>query len=532
MNKSNITTFEILFNYYSEILLFFILVIFFIYLCFIYFVYNKVNNNKYNNSTDNLNNKKSYKNIFKSSYILFLIIIISFFLFDLLTYVDFTNNNIIILKCSNEEYLYNNYGNLINLFNKTESDVIMKLFINFLLIILLILSYDYLVNIKMFNYQYILIIGFNFLIISLLIICVDLFLFFILVEIQAFTFIILTAINFKNQFSSESSLKYFILNSISSTIMLSGIILFYGLYGVTNIYDLKHLLYYLSASNNISSLHYIAVFFTLIGFLFKLYIAPFHFWISDIYNANYMINTTIISTIGYLSLFYVFFKFYIYIFSIINLEIYYILLSLSLITIVISGVCIMFENNIKKIMAYSSTFTSGLLLFNLLNNEHINNVNVIFYLINYVVNIFILLVLIMPLFINDKKVHLDNIENLNGFYKKNPIYCMYITISSLGCIGIPGSSLFFSKLFVFLSSIDYFDINFVYFIMFCTSGIFTYLLRILINMYFLKSNEFNSFRKLSFINYFVCFFLILFVLLFIIYQPYVYYLSEYIVSNI
>jgi len=263
-----------------------------------------------------------------------------------------------------------------------------------------------------------------------------------------------------------------------------------------------------------------------------LYIAPFHFWISDIYNANYMINTVIISTIGYISLFYVFFKFYIYIFNINNFEMYYVLLLLSLMTIVISGVCVMFESNIKKIMAYSSTFTSGLLLFNLLNNEYISNINVIFYLINYIVNIFIFLILIMPLYINDKKTYLDNVENLNGFYKKNPIYCIYITISLLGCVGIPGTSLFFSKLFIFLSSIDGFDINFVYFIMLCTSGIFTYLLRILINMYFKKSNKFNSFRKINNINYFICFFLIILVCLFIFYQPYVYYLSEFIVSNI
>jgi NADH-quinone oxidoreductase subunit N len=103
----------------------------------------------------------------------------------------------------------------------------------------------------------------------------DLLMFYITLELQSFATYILAAFARSQQLSVEAALKYFVLGAFTSGFFLFGLALFYVAFGTTNLYDLTMLALFLEPS----SLTGLAFIFLFAGFLFKLAVFPFHFWV-------------------------------------------------------------------------------------------------------------------------------------------------------------------------------------------------------------------------------------------------------------
>jgi NADH:ubiquinone oxidoreductase subunit 2 (subunit N) len=98
---------------------------------------------------------------------------------------------------------------------------------------------------------------------------------YIAIEIQNLCFYVLASLKRYSNFSTEAGLKYFLFGSFSSSLVLFGISLFYGLFGTVNLTDLYFIL--LNYNNEIFFvLFFFAIFFFISGLLFKLGSAPFH----------------------------------------------------------------------------------------------------------------------------------------------------------------------------------------------------------------------------------------------------------------
>lgn len=104
---------------------------------------------------------------------------------------------------------------------------------------------------------------------------------YVLVEVQSISSYILTAIHKRNRYSVEAGLKYFILGSFTSILLVFGFAILYGFSGMLHTDDLSIYVLYAQQSHmhiGVSySLLYIALLCVLIGFLFKIYASPFHF---------------------------------------------------------------------------------------------------------------------------------------------------------------------------------------------------------------------------------------------------------------
>jgi len=175
------------------------------------------------------------------------------------------------------------------------------------------LLYKYSLN----SFEFSILILLSLLSLNLILITVNLISFYLLLEFQSFCFYILASYGKKNKYSFEAGLKYFILGSFSSVLLLFGIVLFYGFTGIFY-YDDLHL-FFLNFSNISSNVYLTSVFnfaiaLMLVGLLFKLYAFPFHFWVSDIYQGSPFIVTFFFSTIPFFSTFYIFIKLYMYIY--------------------------------------------------------------------------------------------------------------------------------------------------------------------------------------------------------------------------
>jgi NADH-quinone oxidoreductase subunit N len=164
-------------------------------------------------------------------------------------------------------------------FCKTNFSYIVEFIFSVIFIIYINCIYVYNNNNSINNLEF-LFITFNCTIICILLLnATNFFIIFILLELLSLCLYVLAAFNRRKLYSIEAGIKYFILGSFSSSLILIGIIFLYGLTGFFSFEDLYILFLYNSFFLSDYYLHglLIALTFILVGFLFKLYSAPFHF---------------------------------------------------------------------------------------------------------------------------------------------------------------------------------------------------------------------------------------------------------------
>ena len=127
---------------------------------------------------------------------------------------------------------------------------------------------------------------------------------------QSLCFYVLAASQRDSEFSTEAGLKYFLLGAFSSGVFLLGCSFLYGLTGLTNFE--AYALFFAQQSNIYQTSDWIfvqiAFLFILLGFLFKLSAAPFHFWAPDVYEGAPTSVTAFFSIVPKVSIFGVFIK--------------------------------------------------------------------------------------------------------------------------------------------------------------------------------------------------------------------------------
>ncbi|MCH8476008.1 MAG: hypothetical protein LAT55_12370, partial [Opitutales bacterium] len=180
---------------------------------------------------------------------------------------------------------------------------LIKLILNLVVFFICIISYTYIKTLKLNNFEtYILILSAQ-LGILIILISNNLILLYLSLELTTITIYILISLNKLNNYSIEAGLKYFIIGAVTSGMFLIGLSILYGTTGVTTISDLLLFSssYYLNLATNSFQLidFYIILsfLFIIISLLFKIYSAPFHLWISDIYQGATMHVLSYISTV-------------------------------------------------------------------------------------------------------------------------------------------------------------------------------------------------------------------------------------------
>ena len=155
-------------------------------------------------------------------------------------------------------------------------------------IISILVSFQYFKTEKMANFEHLILILLSTLSMMLLVSSYDLISMYLAVEMQSLCFYVLAASQRDSEFSTEAGLKYFLLGAFSSGIFLLGCSLLYGLTGLTNFEAFSMFFAQMEEVNHAKEWMFIqlALIFILVGFLFKLSAAPFHFWAPDVYEGS------------------------------------------------------------------------------------------------------------------------------------------------------------------------------------------------------------------------------------------------------
>ena len=385
--------------------------------------------------------------------------------------------------------------NLLNWNNFLISDLFSwsaKLVILFSSILWLLLSFFYPTQEKLNSFEYWILI---LLAISAMLIMTqvfDLLSIYLSVEFQSLIFYILASFKRNSEFSTEAGLKYFVLGAFSSALLLFGSSILYGLTGLTNLNDFSKFFSGFLISEDPFSLGISLGFtFILVALLFKLSSAPFHMWAPDVYEGAPSSVTAFFSILPKLAILSLLFRFLIYSFHDFFLLWRNFILICAILSLLIGSLGAFIQNRWKRFFAYSSITHIGFILIALLTGDLDSIINVVFYILVYILTMlgtfsFILNLRFIKYPYNYQTRYLKDLTSLGKF---NPLLALSMSLILFSMAGIPPLAGFFAKFFVLLSALQSYSVGLSLFAVFSSCVACFYYIRLIKDMYFIEPKE-------------------------------------------
>jgi NADH-quinone oxidoreductase subunit N len=280
--------------------------------------------------------------------------------------------------------------------------------------------------------------------------------------------------------SAESSLKYFLLGSFATAFFLYGVALMFGATGSTNIDQISKTL----QAAPIPLLAYVAVAFMFVGLGFKVAAAPFHIWTPDVYEGAPAPVVGFMSTAPKAAAFAVLLR----VVFVINVPgmLWLIWVSAAL-SMTLGNVSALVQNNVKRLLAYSSIAHAGYLLVAFAAAPGLGTSAAMFYTAAYAaMNLGAFAVVSHFANASERYVTLEDYEGLG---RSSPLLAATLTVFLLSLIGIPVTGGFFAKFYVFSAAVKA-NLIWLTIIGVLNSGVGAYYyLRIIVMMYMRESRK-------------------------------------------
>ena len=274
----------------------------------------------------------------------------------------------------------------------------------------------------------------------------DLILFYLGLELQSLSLYILASIDRDNLRSTESGIKYFVLSALSSGLLLYGCSLLYGFTGSTNFELIA------SQLNKDNTGAVFAMVFILVGLAFKISAVPFHMWTPDVYEGAPTSITSYFAVVPKVAGLALLIKFMFIPFSNILLEWQTIIIFISIASMILGAVAAMIQKNFKRLLAYSSIGHIGYALAGVATGAISGYQSAIIYISIYVImNIGAFSCLYL---LKKDGQYKENISDLSGISKKNPLLAISLLIILFSLAGVPPLGGFFAKFYVFVAVLE------------------------------------------------------------------------------
>ena len=337
-----------------------------------------------------------------------------------------------------------------NIFFKNSSFVI---FFKYLIILgslaTLIISKNYFIEMKLVRFEIPILILFSTLGMLLMISANDLMSMYLSIELQSLSLYVLAAIKRDSLLSSEAGVKYFVLGALSSGILLYGFSLIYGFTGSTSFDEINLTLFQLS---NLNLGLTFGLVFILVGLAFKVSAVPFHMWTPDVYEGSPTSVTAFFAIVPKIAAICLIFRLCLEPFKDFYFEWSQIIIFLSIASMYLGAIAAIAQKNIKRLLAYSSIGHVGYLLIALVvaNQDGVKAL-IIYTLIYLIMNIAVFSILLS---LKNSNSFIENISDLSGMSKSNPIISLSLAVIMLSMAGIPPFIGFFAKFYVFIAAIN------------------------------------------------------------------------------
>ncbi len=277
----------------------------------------------------------------------------------------------------------------------------------------------------------------------------NLLMIFLAIEYVSIASYILAGFMKKDPKSSEAALKYFLLGGLSSGVMLYGMSL---LYGWTRSLDISEIYMALDSGSIPIPVIIISIAFLLAGFGFKLALVPFHMWTPDVYEGAptpvaaflsvgpkaagfaVLVRVLLVGMGGDMQSHWV-----------------PILAGLSILTMIVGNIVAIAQQNIKRLIAYSSIAHSGYILLGLVISNRMGLEAILLYLLIY---LFMNLGAFGVVIIVSNSIRSDEIKDYAGLSQRSPLLALSLAIFLVSLAGIPPTAGFLGKFYIFAACIE------------------------------------------------------------------------------
>ena len=274
----------------------------------------------------------------------------------------------------------------------------------------------------------------------------NLAMFFLGIEVLSISLYILAASNRMNLKSNEAGMKYFLMGSFASGIILFGICLVYGAMGSFDITEISEL----SQSAELPIWFPIGIVLLTIGMLFKIAAVPFHFWAPDVYEGSPSMTTATMSTLAKVVAMATLFKLLTALNADLNYNFQIVIVIISIASMTVGNIMALKQSNVKRMLAFSGISHAGFMIMTLLSIATSAG-SLLYYATAYSlagIGAFSVLLYVC------KNQNNEDITNFQGLGKTNPLLAAVLTGSLLSMAGIPIFSGFFAKLALFNQTIE------------------------------------------------------------------------------
>ena len=310
------------------------------------------------------------------------------------------------------------------------------------------MSKQYLQKNNLFKPEYPILIIFSTLGMMIMISSNNFLLLYLGLEIQSLSLYVVSSFRRDNYKSTEAGLKYFILGSLSSGLMLFGISLIYGSTGSINFEIISSMINYEGFFPGIVA----GLVFLICGFAFKASAVPFHMWTPDVYEGSPTPVTAFFATVPKLAAVGVLLRVLFDCFGQIVESWQQVIIIISVLSMFLGSVAAIGQNNIKRLMAYSSIGHIGFVLMGVASGTDKGISAVLIYMVLYIIMNIGVFVFILNMERNG--VAVTTINSLNMYNNVSKSQTLFLTVLLFSLAGIPPLAGFFGKFFIFNAAIN------------------------------------------------------------------------------
>lgn len=322
----------------------------------------------------------------------------------------------------------------------------------------------------------------------------DLMTIFLGLEVLSVSLYILAGFNRASLKSNEAGLKYFLLGAFSTGFLLYGMALTYGATGTTKVSKIASFIAQTGiSSGNLMLLGGVLLMAT--GFAFKIAAAPFHMWTPDVYEGAPTPMTAFMSVGPKAAGFAAFLRVFVVALPAFKPEWSCLLWILAVLTMTVGNITALYQQNIKRMLAYSSIAHAGYVLVGFTAGNAVGTAGILFYMLSYAfMNIGAFAIIIL---VGKKGEENNNISDYAGFGYKHPILGITMCIFLFSLAGIPPAAGFIGKFYLFSGAIQagYIWLAIIG-VMNSAASVYFYL-RVMVFMYFKDPTEEFAWVKLT-----------------------------------
>jgi NADH-quinone oxidoreductase subunit N len=362
-----------------------------------------------------------------------------------------------------------------------------RIFTNFIFLgagaLTVLISFDYNVREDMTDGEYYALLLFALVGMMILAGSRDLILIFLGFELMSIAVYVLVGFNRKDPRSAEASLKYFLLGAFASAFLLYGMALLLGTSGTTNI----GLMSLMVGADSVGILTIAGLALLAIGFGFKVSAVPFHIWTPDAYEGAPTPVTAFLGAAVKGAAFAAFIR--IFVVGLGDFHPYWetIIWWFAVLTMMLPNLMALVQNNIKRLLAYSSIAHAGYLLVALISANESGMASFLFYLVAYTAMIVGAFAIVLVLAGKGDKY--QQLSDYNGLGWTRPWAAAILALFLVSLAGLPPTAGFVGKFYILRAAVEAGYLNLAVVLVVSTLISYYYYLRVIVNMYMKPAAE-------------------------------------------